>query len=155
MTTFAQVYDAVAHNVVIGATLDLALDGKYSPDWIASEGGEGRIWSLVPDGTIHGARDNGDGTFSNPPRPPAPVPQWNALDFKRRFTVAERIAIRAAAASNGSVYDFLDLLDTAAATGTMIHANDPDVVTGLQAFQDASLIGVGRKDVILGSGPSP
>jgi len=29
----------------------------------------------VPDGTIPGMLDNGDGTFSNPPPDPAPVPQ--------------------------------------------------------------------------------
>ncbi len=28
----------------------------------------------VPDGTQHGAKDNGDGTFSNPAPPPKPQP---------------------------------------------------------------------------------
>ncbi len=155
MTTFAQVYDGTAHNIVEGPTLDDAIAGKFSPDWVANEAAAGHVFTAVPDGTMHGAKDNGDGTFSNPAAPAAPIPQWNALDFKRRFTSAERIIIRAAAASNGAVYDFLDLLDTAAATGTMIHANDVDVVSGLTAFEGAGFIAAGRKDIILGNGPSP
>lgn len=81
--------------------------------------------------------------------PPPPAPMWDALTFKRRFTQVERITIRGAAESNGAVQDFIDLLNTAAATGTMIHADDPDVVAGLTAFEQSGLIAVGRKNEIL------
>lgn len=30
-------------------------------------------WIEVPDDAVHGAHDNGDGTFTNPPAPPAVV----------------------------------------------------------------------------------
>lgn len=35
------------------------------PDWIEVRGGV-NSWVVVPDGTQHGALDNGDGTFTNP-----------------------------------------------------------------------------------------
>lgn len=110
-------------------------------------------WISVPDDILHGAKDNGDGSFSNI-EPPAPIPnvnQWDALDFVRRFTQAERIAIRTLAKSNGQAEDFLDLLDKAAAVGTHIHADDPDVINGLLAFTTAGILGDGRSDEILGS----
>lgn len=80
---------------------------------------------------------------------PAPL-RWDALDFTRRFTQAERIAIRTLAKSNGQAEDFLDLLGKAAATGTYIHSDDPDVLAGLTAFESAGVIGAGRADEILG-----
>jgi hypothetical protein len=75
MTTFAQVYDGCAHNIVIGSDFDSAMDGKFAPAYVKSEIAAGRSWSEVPDGTLHGATANGDGTFTNPtPLVPTPVP---------------------------------------------------------------------------------
>lgn len=81
---------------------------------------------------------------------PEPPQRWDAFDFKKRFTTAERVAIRAAATQNGEVYDFLDMLDTAGMTGTMIVADDKLLNTALQSLEDAGLIGEGRKGEILG-----
>ena len=85
----------------------------------------------------------------------AAPPSWDALTFKRRFTASERIALRTLAAINGQAADFLDLLDTAAATGTLIHSADHDVVAGLAMIEAARLIGTGRAAQILSHSASP
>lgn len=108
----------------------------------------------IPDNAEHGAKVNGDGTYTNPTIPtPSVVLKWDAFDFKKRFTAAERIAIRAAAASSGEVYDFLDMLDTAGMTGTMIKADDVllNAALDLMSAGESPLLGPGRKDEILGS----
>lgn len=80
--------------------------------------------------------------------PDAPK-SWDAYDFKMRFTASERKAIRAAAALNEDVEDFLDMLNTAAATGTRIKADDEFLNAALDALE-GSLIAVGRKAEIIG-----
>lgn len=85
------------------------------------------------------------------PRPePVPVNKWNAYDFKTRFTADERKAIRAAAKVNADVEDFVDMLDTAAATATLIHADNALVLAALEAMTP-SILAVGRKAEILGA----
>ena len=56
---------------------------------------------------------------------------WSGMDFLRRFTQTERIAVRTLANTDPYVYDFWHLLDSAIASGTPIVANDPDVIAGL------------------------
>jgi len=79
---------------------------------------------------------------------PPPVPKWDAYDFKMRFTAQERKDIRAAAKVNADIEDFVDLLDTAAMTGTMIHADNPLVVAALDAMTP-SILASGRAAEIL------
>ena len=148
MSTFAQVYNGRAHNVVLGADLYSALSNTFHPNFIAHELAAGRDWTDVPEGTLHNATDNGDGTFTNPPEV-SPVKSWDVFDFKAKFTVAERIAIRTAAKSDASVEDFLDMLDTAGMTGTMIKASDPLLNAALDTMTLGGLIGPGRKSEIL------
>lgn len=81
--------------------------------------------------------------------PDAPAKSWDAYDFKLRFTADERKAIRTAAKSNADVEDFLDLLDTAAATGTQIRSDDAVLNAGLQMMEAAGLIGPGRAAAIV------
>ena len=93
-----------------------------------------------------------DGTVTEHEVPGDAAPlSWDALDFKRRFTQAERIAILTAAKSSAEVQDFVALLDTAAACGRLIYANDVDVISGLNAYEQAGLIGPGRASAILTS----
>ncbi len=66
MTTFAHIEDgkALDPHVNVSATEYLR---RYAIDTTAA-------WNVVevPDGTLHGAIDNGDGTFTNP-APPIPI----------------------------------------------------------------------------------
>lgn len=82
--------------------------------------------------------------YTPPSAPETPAKSWDAYDFKLRFTPAERMAIRTAAKASPDVDDFLDLLDTAAATGTRIKADDALLNAGLQMMESAELIGQGR-----------
>lgn len=67
------------------------------------------------------------------------------LDFLNRFTQAERIAIRTAAASNAAVADYL-AMQTAASGISLI---DPRTIEGVNALEAAGLIAAGRAAQIL------
>lgn len=79
------------------------------------------------------------------------VPLWDAFDFKARFTADERKAIRAAAAVNADVLDFLDMLDTAGMTGTRIKADSQMVIDALSALEAGGILAEGRAAEILSS----
>lgn len=81
MTTYAHIVDGHTTNVVVTPP-DLSL--RFHPDWLAAN-----PFVVVPDGTLHGARDNGDGTFSNPPAPAPPAPpELNATEQVNAMTRA-------------------------------------------------------------------
>lgn len=106
-------------------------------------------WISVPDDAVHGARAAQDGTYQNPAVSTTAVKKWDAFEFKMRLTADERKAIRAAAKLNADMEDFVDMLDTAAATGTMIHADNQLVLAALDAMTPA-ILAEGRKAEILG-----
>lgn len=70
---------------------------------------------------------------------------WTILEFKRRLTQPERVAIRTAAKSNPVVEDFMDLLDAAAE----VRSDDPDLIAGLGLLEQAGLLAEGRADQIM------
>jgi hypothetical protein len=67
------------------------------------------------------------------------------LAFMRRFTDAERLAIRAAAKSSPQVEDYLDLLSKS----QDVTLTDELTVAGVQALEAAGLIAAGRAVEIL------
>lgn len=67
-----------------------------------------------------------------PVPPPAPEPRTiTGIAFLRRFTLAQRIAIRALAATDPIVQDFMALLDAAIAAGGDVYLDDPDTAAGV------------------------
>ena len=74
-----------------------------------------------------------DGTSFTPPAPtPPPAPTaLPAFQFYRALTAAERIAIRALAASDPLAADFMHTLDNAIASATPVSKSDPDLVAGM------------------------
>lgn len=74
-------------------------------------------------------------------------PVITRLTFMRRFTDAERQAIRAARDSGQSqdLLDFWELLQLA----TSVNLNDPDIQAGVGMLENAGLIGEGRASEIL------
>lgn len=61
MSTFARIVNGCAVDCRVQASAaDLA--ACFHPDWLAKN-----PFVIVPDGTLHGAIDNGNGTFTNPP----------------------------------------------------------------------------------------
>lgn len=70
---------------------------------------------------------------------------WTKLEYLRRFTQDERIAIRTAAKQVPALDDYLELL----ALATEVRSDDPDIVGALQMLEGAGLIGAGRAQEIL------
>ncbi len=60
MTTFARVLGGYALDCLTASDAS-GLAARFHPDWLAAH-----PFVIVPDGTKHGAADNGDGTFTNP-----------------------------------------------------------------------------------------
>jgi len=71
---------------------------------------------------------------------------WTKLEYLRRFTQDERIAIRTAAKQVPALEDYLQLMELA----TEVRSDDPDVVSALEMLEGAGLIGTGRAAEILG-----
>ena len=70
---------------------------------------------------------------------------WTKLEYLRRFTQAERIAIRGAAKVVPELEDYLQLLELA----TEVRSDDPDIASALAMLEGAGLIGAGRAGEIL------
>ena len=76
----------------------------------------------------------------------APVPRTiTKLEYLRRFTTAERVAIRAAAAANPVLDDYLKLMELA----QEINLDDTDTVAAVQMLEQAGLIAAGRAAEVL------
>ena len=71
---------------------------------------------------------------------------WTKLEYLRRFTQDERIAIRAAAKTSPQLEDYLLLLELA----EDVRSNDPDIIAALTMLESVGLIGDGRAAEILG-----
>ena len=67
------------------------------------------------------------------------------LEYLRRFTVNERVAIRAAAAANPVLADYLAMLELA----QEINLRDTDTIAAVNMLEQAGLIGTGRAAEIL------
>lgn len=67
------------------------------------------------------------------------------LEYLRRFTTDERVAIRAAAAANPVLGDYLKLMELA----QEINTGDPDTIAAVQMLEQAGLIAAGRAQEIL------
>lgn len=67
------------------------------------------------------------------------------LEYLRRFTTAERVAIRAAADANPVLDDYLKLMELA----QEINLDDPDTVSAAQMLEQSGLIATGRAAEVL------
>lgn len=79
------------------------------------------------------------------------MPEYNisGVSYLRRFTQAERIAIRAAAQQSAELDDYLKLLDATIAQGGVVNLLDDDTVAAVNLLEQYGLIGVGRAAKIL------
>lgn len=71
---------------------------------------------------------------------------WTKLEYLRRFSQAERIAIREAAKVTPELDDYLQLLELA----EEVSSDDPDIIAALAMLEAGGLIGAGRAAEILG-----
>lgn len=86
-----------------------------------------------------------DGNYrevAGPPPKPAPI---SRLAMLKRFTDVERKRIRAQAARNEDVQDWLELFNAA----QEIRLDDPDTMAGVQSLEAAGLLSPGRAAEIL------
>lgn len=86
-----------------------------------------------------------NGVFT-PPVIPAPPKILSKVAYLKRFTQAERIAIRSAAKVSPQVNDYIEMLNAAA---DVVHLEDPITAEGLYALEAAGLLAAGRAAEIL------
>lgn len=91
--------------------------------------------------------DAEDAAWAQPaPYTGPPVPQMlTALDFRRRFTMEEKVAIYTVAKTEVALQVFLDDL----AVSTFVDINDPITQAGVQMLEQAGVLAVGRANEIL------
>lgn len=78
--------------------------------------------------------------------PPVPMPRIvTKLEYLRRFTTEERVAIRAAASVNPVLDDYLRLMELA----QEINLDDADTVAAANMLEQAGLIAQGRAAEVL------
>jgi len=70
---------------------------------------------------------------------------WTKLEYLRRFTQEERIAIRTAAKTVPQLEDYMALMELA----SEVRSDDPDIVSALNMLEAGGLIGAGRAQEIL------
>ena len=80
---------------------------------------------------------------------PVPVKSWPAFDWYRRFSQAERIAIRTLAQTDAIATDIMTTLDHAIASGSNVRADDPDTINGLAYLTSAGVLAMGRSAELL------
>ena len=71
------------------------------------------------------------------------------VQYLRRFTQDERIAIRGAAQSSAVLDDYLKLLDATIAQGGLVNLNDPDTVAAVSMLEQVGLLSAGRAVEVL------
>jgi len=82
--------------------------------------------------------------------PSAPAfKSWPAFDFYRKFTTAERVAIRTLAKTDPIVEDIYATLNAAIASGSNVRDDDPDTVNGLAYLESVGVLAEGRAAEIL------
>lgn len=80
-----------------------------------------------------------------------PIAERNisGVQYLRRFTQAERIAIRAAASQSPELDGYLKLLDITIAQGGAIDLNDPDTIAAVGLLEAVGLLAAGRAAEVL------
>lgn len=73
----------------------------------------------------------------------------SGVQYLRRFTQAERIRIRDAAAQSPELDDYLKLLDATIAQGGVINLNDPDTIAAVGLLEAVGLLASGRATEVL------
>lgn len=77
---------------------------------------------------------------------PEPLPRIvTKLEYLRRFTTAERVAIRSAASVNPVLDDYLKLMELA----QEINLDDPDTIAAVGMLEQSGLIAAGRAIEVL------
>ena len=77
------------------------------------------------------------------------VREVSGVSYLRRFTQAERIAIRAAASQSAVLDDYLKLLDATIQQGGIVNLDDQDTIVAVQLLEQSGLIAEGRAAEIL------
>lgn len=93
-----------------------------------------------------------DGVFIAPPEPESGTPtykSWSAFDFYRKFSSAERIAIRTRTNTDPIAEDIYSTLNAAIASGANIRDDDPDTTNGLAYLESVGVLAAGRAAEIL------
>lgn len=117
---------------------------------VSSLSGEVSAPNLIPlasmAATVLGQRWTGTEWVEVAPPEPEPVRTLTKLQFRNRFTFAEKQAIYAAAAVSVDIRIFLDDISVA----EEINLDDPATVFGVQTLEAGGLLAAGRAAEILG-----
>ena len=121
MHNIAIIKDGVVENTIVVTEEDRAATSLYY---------QTRGYVVVNNATAGPGDLYNAGVFTRPAAVPATSKDISGLAYLRRFTQAQRIAIRARGATDPVVQDLLHLLDSTIAQGGVINLLDPDTIAG-------------------------
>lgn len=144
MNKFARIIEGVAIEVITLAA-GQTLGSSFHPDVAAQ-------FESVPDDVTPGSKRESDGRWTIEPivtpallPDPAPERRVTILAFLQRFTLGERLSIRAARASDAVVDDFMSMVDAA----TFIDLDRPDTEQGVAYLVSKEHVTAERAETIL------
>ena len=108
MTTYARIVSGYALDCQSAASAT-QLVARYHPVWLAAN-----PFTVVPDGTLHGAKDNGNGTFTNPPIA-TPLTKDLTLTKKEARALAVEV-FGGAGAGSAKLQGYIDIAAASTAT---------------------------------------
>lgn len=110
------------------------------------------VYSYTADAPGHAETYPFDAYNHIAPKPTIETPvarEISGVQYLRRFTQAERIAIRTAAAGSAVLDDYLKLLDATIAQGGIVNLDDPDTIAAVNLLEQANLLAPGRAAEVL------
>lgn len=102
-------------------------------------------WVTIPDNVQAGWTFDGTNYAEPTPTPVPPRTRLSRLEFRNKFTQAEKQSLYAAKASNVDVEIFLDDL----ASAEYVELTDPATIAAVQSLEAGGIVGSGRGDEIL------
>lgn len=127
MQRYAQIHEGTVRDVIESETDPDGINGAWVACGDASPG-----WLY-------------DGATFAPPAPVVLPKILTKVQYLKRFTQAERIAIREAAKTSAVVNDYVQLLDAS----SDVDLADEDTVAGAQQLESAGLLAAGRAAEVL------
>jgi hypothetical protein len=127
------------------------VDGDTVRNVIVGEPGEWPNGLVLGNGLEASPGDRWTGSrFVTPDSGPV-VKTWDELQLMREFTLAERVAIIAAASTDPLIASLLTMARATVVNGGRVRADDPDLIAGLGYLVAAGLLADVRPSEIRGS----
>lgn len=150
---YAKIIDGVANNPVPAETRE-EVAKYFNAEWLSRQGGV-EAWKEVPNGTQHGAKDNGDGTFTNPPGPKTIPITMTDKQFRQHVQKKLGAGVYGKAFKDASQSNDGAVLDAYAAWSKATTYDKAEVAAFTDALVTAGILTSQQRALLVGNGNWP